>query len=64
MTYKFEGMKPGNFFINWRDTKHPNTRNIEACENLGENNVDATYEGACQRADGTWCIKREVTNYQ
>jgi hypothetical protein len=30
--------------------------------NLGEGSVDATYEGAYQRADGTWCVKRQSSH--
>lgn len=62
MTYKFEGTKPGNFFMNWQDTEHPYSREVELCGNLGEGSVDATYEGAYQRADGTWCVKRQSVN--
>jgi type II secretory pathway pseudopilin PulG len=62
MTYTFEGTKPGNFFMNWKDTKHPYTKEVEVCGNLGEGSVDATYEGAYQRADGTWCVKRQSSH--
>ncbi len=62
MTYTFEGTKPGNFFMNWKDTKHPYTKEVEVCGNLGEGSVDATYEGAYQKADGTWCVKRQSSH--
>jgi len=62
MTYTFEGTKPGNFFMNWKDTKHPYTKEVEVCGNLGEGSVDATYEGAYQRADGAWCVKRQSSH--
>lgn len=62
MTYAFEGTKPGNFFMSWKDTEHPHTKEVEVCGNLGEGSVDATYEGAYQRADGTWCVKRQSSH--
>ncbi len=62
MTYAFEGTKPGNFFMNWKDKDHPYTKEVEVCGNLGEGSVDATYEGAYQRADGTWCVKRQSSH--
>lgn len=62
MTYTFEGTKPGNFFMNWKDTKHPYTKEVEVCGNLDEGSVDATYEGAYQRTDGVWCVKRQSSH--
>lgn len=62
MIYTFEGTKPGNFFMSWKDTKHPYTKEVEVCGNLGEGSVNATYEGAYQRADGTWCVKRQSSH--
>jgi type II secretory pathway pseudopilin PulG len=62
MTYTFEGTKPGNFFMNWSDKDHPYKKEVEVCGNLGEGSVDATYEGAYQRADGTWCVKRQSSH--
>lgn len=62
MTYTFEGTKPGNFFMNWKDTENPYKKEVEVCGNLGEGSVDATYEGAYQRADGTWCVKRQSSH--
>ncbi|MCL5411804.1 MAG: hypothetical protein M1150_03655 [Patescibacteria group bacterium] len=59
MTYKFEGTKPGNFFMNWEDKNVFVTKEHEVC-----GDVDKTREGAYQNAQGVWCIKMKSTNYQ
>ncbi len=59
MTYKFEGTKPGNFFMNWED------KNVSiAKEHEVYGDVDKVREGAYQNAQGVWCIKMKSTNYQ
>jgi len=59
MTYKFEGTKPGNFFMHWEDKSVSVTKEHEVC-----GDVDQKREGAYQDANGTWCIKQKSTNYQ
>lgn len=59
MTYKFEGTKPGNFFMNWEDKNVSVTKEHEVC-----GDVDKQREGAYQNAQGAWCIKLKTTNYQ
>ena len=59
MTYKFEGTKPGNFFMNWEDKNVSVTKGHEVC-----GDVDKQREGAYQDAQGVWCIKMKSTNYQ
>ncbi len=59
MTYKFEGTKPGNFFMFWEDKTVSVTKEHEVC-----GDVDKQREGAYQNAQGVWCIKMKSTNYQ
>ncbi|MBU1000094.1 hypothetical protein KKE78_01690 [Patescibacteria group bacterium] len=59
MTYKFEGTKPGNFFMFWEDKNVSVTKEHEVC-----GDVDQKREGAYQDSKGVWCIKQKSTNYQ
>jgi len=59
MTYKFEGTKPGNFFMFWEDKNVSVTKEHEVC-----GDVDKQWEGAYQNTQGVWCIKMKSTNYQ
>lgn len=59
MTYKFEGTKPGNFFMFWEDKNVSVTKEHEVC-----GDVDQKREGAYKNAQGVWCIKMKSTNYQ
>jgi len=59
MTYKYEGTKPGNFFMHWEDKSVSVTKEHEVC-----GDVDQNREGAYQDAKGVWCIKQKSTNYQ
>lgn len=64
MTYKFEGTKPGNFFMNWEDKSVSKTREQEVCGDVGEGSISQKNEGAYQNAEGVWCIKPTIINYQ
>lgn len=59
MTYKFEGTKPGNFFMFWEDKNVSSTKEHEVC-----GDVDQKREGAYKNDQGVWCIKMKSTNYQ
>ncbi|MCL5432349.1 MAG: hypothetical protein M1484_04665 [Patescibacteria group bacterium] len=59
MTYKFEGTKPGNFFMFWEDKNVSSTKEHEVC-----GDVDQKREGAYKNNQGVWCIKMKSTNYQ
>lgn len=58
MTYKFEGTKPGNFFMHWTGKNVSVTKEHEVC-----GDVDPTLKGVYKDEQGALCVKQKSTNY-